>query len=219
MKGHTFDVMCNGRKSCNFFRMAFDDIGKGDFLIVQNQEQPMKPQNTISTKGKMEGKMKKHRILTVISGLAILVSGTLAVKAIAFGPHHSKGGCLGLRALMDLDLSGSQKAEVRGIIGKYREKGKQIRDQLLEAKEKSMDVIEAEPFDEEKIRQAFQQISPLLEEGMVLKAKLMAELRPVLSPDQLELLKQKKAEHSGRMKKDMHFRESMMDTWLQMGTE
>jgi len=161
----------------------------------------------------------KYKILTVILGLAILFAGTLAVEANAFGPPHHRGGCLGLRALMDLDLSDAQRAEVRTIIGKYREEGKDVRDQLLEAKEKSMDVIEAESFDEEKVRQAFRQISPLLEDAMVLKAKFMAELRPVLNSDQLELLKQKKSERSGRMKKDIQFRESMLDTWLHMDTE
>ena len=49
--------------------------------------------------------MKKHRIMAVIFGLAILVSGTLAVKASAFGPPHHKGGCLGLRALMGFRIS------------------------------------------------------------------------------------------------------------------
>jgi hypothetical protein len=76
-----------------------------------------------------------------------------------------------------------------------------------------------EPFDEEKVRQAFQQISPLLEEAIVLKAKLMAEIKPVLNPDQLALLKQRRSEHPERMKKKMQFRECMVDTWLQMDTE
>lgn len=163
--------------------------------------------------------MIKYRILTVVFGLAILIAGTVAVKANAFGPSHHKGGCLGLRALMDLDLSDSQKVDVRAIIGKYREQGKEIREQLLKAKEEAMKRIEVEPFDEEKVRQAFRQISPLLEDAMVLKAKFMAELRPELNPDQLELLKEKRSERSGRMKKDMQFRESMIDTWLQMDAE
>jgi Spy/CpxP family protein refolding chaperone len=166
-----------------------------------------------------ESKMTKLRILVVAFGIAILFAGTLALKANAFGPPHQKGGFHGLRALMDLDLSASQKAEVRDIIGEHREKGKEIRIQLFEAREKSMDEIETEPFDEEKVRQAFQRITPLLEEAAVLKARLMADIRSVLNPDQLELLKQRRSEHSERMKKDMRFRESMMDTWLQMDTE
>lgn len=163
--------------------------------------------------------MTKLRILAVTFGLAVLIAGALAVKANAFGPPHHKGGFLGLRALMDLDLSASQKAEVRDIISQYRGKGKEIRIQIFEAREKSIDEIETEPFDEEKVRQAFQQISPLLEEKVVLKARFMADIRSVLNPDQLELLQQRRSEHSERMKKDMRFRESMMDTWLQMDTE
>ena len=163
--------------------------------------------------------MTKFRILTVTIGLVLLVAVALALKANAFGPPHHGEGCFGLRALMDLDLSNSQKAEVRTIIDKYRGKEEEIRDQLLEAKTKSMDVLEVEPFDEEKVRQDFHQTCPLLEDAMVLRAKLMAELRSVLNPDQLEVLKQRKSEHSERIEKDMQFRESMIDTWLQMDTE
>jgi len=163
--------------------------------------------------------MKKSKKLTVVFGLAILISGVLAVQAGAFGPPHRKGGIINLRFLMELDLSDSQKAEVRNIINKYREEEKNIQDQLMEAKENSRDVIHAGTFDEEKVRQAFQQISPIMEDMMILRARFMAELRPLLNPGQLELLKKKRANHSERMKRGAQFRESMIDTWLQKKAE
>ncbi len=163
--------------------------------------------------------MKNCKMLTVVFCLAVLFFGIPAVIANAFGPPLHKGGGLGLRTLMELDLSDSQKAEVSNLIDKYRETGEQLRDQLLEAKEASMDVILAEPFDEEKVRQAFQEISPLLEEMMVLKASFMAELRQVLNPEQQELLEEKRAELSERVRDNMQLRESMIDTWLQTMTQ
>lgn len=163
--------------------------------------------------------MNKHKVLTVVVGIAIMIGGMVIIKANAFGPPHHGGGGLGFKTLMELDLSDSQKAAVRNIVGKYREQGEPIRDQLLEAKENTRDVVEAEPFDEENVRQAFKEILPLLEEAMVLKTKCMVELRSILNPDQLELLKEKRAEVAEKMKKGMRFRESMIDTWLQMDTE
>ena len=163
--------------------------------------------------------MKTYKFMIVACCLVILIGGVMIIKANAFGPHHPGGGFPGLRVLMELDLSDAQKSEVRAIISKYREDGKEIRGQLREAREMTMDVMHDEPFVEEKVRQAFQQVSPLLEEGMVMRARLMAEIRSLLNPDQLESLKEKRIEMSGKIKEDMRFRESMIGAWLQMGTE
>lgn len=114
---------------------------------------------------KIESKMKKLRVLTVVFGIAILIAGTLFVKANIFGLPHQKGGWLGMRALIYHDLSVSQKAEVGAIVGKYREKGKEINEQPLVAKETSKEAIEAEPFYMELLKQK----SPNFQEGHKLR--------------------------------------------------
>lgn len=163
--------------------------------------------------------MKRQRITTALFCFAILISGILTGNGYAFAPPHHRGGCLGLRGLMTLDLSDSQKAEVGGVIDKYREEGKALVDSLFEARENSRAAMQAEPFDEEKVRQAFQQISPILEDLMVLKAKVMAEVRPLLTADQLELLNQQWSQRCERMRHGKRFGESMVDAWLQTKTD
>ncbi len=162
----------------------------------------------------------KNKIFTVVFVLAVLVSGLLTVQAGAFGPHHG-GGMLHLKALMALDLSNSQKAEVKNIFDTYKDEEKEIRDRLMETKKGIREVMHAETFDEENARQAIRQVSINMEDMLVLKARIMVEIRKELNPDQLDSLKENAQEHR-RMKelaKDMQFRDSMIDTWLQMERE
>lgn len=167
--------------------------------------------------------MKVNKTLTVLLTLAIIFSGALVVRAEHFCQKHPGFGMgkgfFGLRTLMQLDLSDAQKAEVRNIINKYREERKDIHLQLSKAKEQLWSAIHAEDFSEKKVRQAHRKVSPIREELAVLRAKFMAELKPVLTPDQLKVLKEKRAKFSEKMKERMQFRQKMMDAWLQPSTE
>ncbi len=160
----------------------------------------------------------KKKLFAVVFILAILGSGLLTVQAGAFGPHHG-GGMLHLKALMALDLSNAQKAEVKSIFDTFKGEEKEIRDQLLEAKKGIREVIHAEGFDEENARLAFRQLSINMEDMLVLKAKIMVEIKKVLSSDQLDSLEENIHGHMKNMEKGMRFRDSMIDTWLQMKRE
>jgi Spy/CpxP family protein refolding chaperone len=52
--------------------------------------------------------------------------------------------------------------------------------------------MQADPFDEDAARKAFRQVSALREDRFVLKAKMMGELKALLTAEQRELLKEKK---------------------------
>jgi Spy/CpxP family protein refolding chaperone len=151
--------------------------------------------------------MKKKKMSSVVFSIAIICSGLLAAQAWAFGPPPPGGVIPPLDALLELDLSDSQKVEVLNIINKYREEEKELNAQLQAAREETEDVIQAEPFDEEKVRLAFRQISPIMEDIMVLKTKIMAELKAVLNSDQLNLLEEKREERFKRMEGGMQLGE------------
>ena len=138
----------------------------------------------------------KNRILAVAFILAVLFSGVLIAQAGAFGPHHG-GGMFHLKALMALDLSDSQKAEIKSILNNYKEERNEIRTQLLDAKKDAMENLHGKPFDEENTRLAFRKISPIMENAMVLKAKIMSELRTVLTPEQRDALKKNVKDQCG----------------------
>jgi Spy/CpxP family protein refolding chaperone len=170
-----------------------------------------------------EKKMKLNKPLPVLLTLAIIFCGAVVVRAEHFGQKHPRFGMekgfFGLRTLVQLDLSDAQKTKVSNIINKYRDERKNIQLQLSEAKKQLWSAIHAENFSEKKLRQAHRQVSPIREELAVLRARFMAELKPVLTPDQLKMLKEKRAKFSGKMKERRQFRQKMMDTWLQPSTE
>ncbi len=163
--------------------------------------------------------MKKIKVVIFVFSLTIILSGAPAMQAGAFGSHSHGGGMCPLKMLTALDLTDDQKAEVRNILIKYREEQKEIRDRLHKARAEVAEVIHAEPFNEVNIREAIRQISPMMEDMMVLKAKIMAELKTLLNPDQLEFIEKERDEHVKRMGKGMQFRDLMIDTWLQMKNE
>ncbi len=160
----------------------------------------------------------KNKFFAVVFILAVLVSGLLTVQAGAFGPHHG-GGRLHLKALMALDLSNPQKAEVKNIFDTYKDEGKEIRDRVMETKKGVREVMHSETFDEENARLAFRQLSINMEDMLVLKARIMVEIKKVLNPDQLNSLEESIQGHMKNMEKGMRFRASMIDTWLQMERE
>lgn len=161
----------------------------------------------------------KNRILANAFILAVVFFGVMIVQAGAFGPHHPRGGMFHLKALMALDLSDPQKAEVKNILNNYKEERNEIRTQLLEAKKDAMENLHGKPFDEENTRQAFRKISPIMENAVVLKAKINSELKTILTPEQRDLLEKNGKDRCGKMEQGMRFRDSMMDAWLQMEGE
>jgi len=134
--------------------------------------------------------MKFNEILTVV--LTIIMIFTVASAAIAkdsgqrnFGPHSRDLTTL----IEDLNLSESQKEQVKGIIDKYKDDKDNLLECLKEAREQISTVIFAEEFNEAAVRQAAQQLSSIMEELIVLKAKMISELMTVLDPEQIGYLK------------------------------
>lgn len=93
------------------------------------------------------------------------------------------------RLIEDLDLSDEQKEQVEAIVEKYEDDKDSLVEGMKEAREELQDVIFAEVYDESAVRQSAQQVSSVMEELAVLHAKMVAELRTVLSPEQMGYLK------------------------------
>jgi Spy/CpxP family protein refolding chaperone len=104
-------------------------------------------------------------------------------------------GMMGMNMFMDLNLSDAQKEKVQAIITKYRDQREDTADELHKTMRETMfDAIFAEEFDEAKVRKAFQESSTTREEMVVQKAKMIAEIKTVLDPEQVELLKERKTQ-------------------------
>ena len=127
------------------------------------------------------------------------------------GAHFGQGL---LRALLNLDLTAAQKHEAALILSKYRDDGQARRDALRTAVEELRGTAEADPFDEEAIRAAFKGVSGAGEEMAVHGAKLVAELKGILTPKQKESLEEHRTARHEKRKGRMGNRISFMDEWI-----
>ncbi len=149
--------------------------------------------------------MKFNKALVGVLFLTIFFTGAVAVKAGRFGRHHGAHGIMGpgfhgLKTLIQLDLSDSQKLKIMSIIEKYENQRASLKESLREARKNLTRVLETEQPDEDQMRSALRRAAPIREELFVLRVKMAAELKTVLTPEQLQLLEQRQAHRTERLK-------------------
>ncbi len=140
--------------------------------------------------------MKSKNALTVILAALMVFGLAFSAEARAFGPAFSNrepGRALGaLQTFLALKLTDVQQEQMKSIMAKYQDQGKDLRTKMREARRNTWAVLNAIPFNEENARNAFQNESTIREEMFILKAKMMAELKSVLTLEQMKLLKERK---------------------------
>jgi Spy/CpxP family protein refolding chaperone len=148
--------------------------------------------------------MKSKKVLVVGIVVTMVFAGAMAAMAGDFPCRHRRPGFgpgfLGVKALLELKLSESQQTQVLGIIGKYEDEMKNNRDSIRKARKNFMAAMQAEMFDEVKARTAFKELSLIREESIVSRGKMMSELKGVLTPEQMALLKERKDKRIERKK-------------------
>ncbi|MDH3775185.1 MAG: Spy/CpxP family protein refolding chaperone, partial [Deltaproteobacteria bacterium] len=107
---------------------------------------------------------------------------------------------LGLKTLIQLNLSDSQKSRILSIIEKYENDIESAKNNLRQARHNIRAAMQAGEFNENAIRNAHRQAAPIKEELLVLGAKMKAEMKTVLTPEQLQLLEERKAERIERFR-------------------
>lgn len=157
--------------------------------------------------------MRFSKAFTVSLVLTTIFAGTLAAEAASFGRDPGSAGIIGpglfgLKTLLELNLSDSQKSQVLSIYGKYENDIKSAMNSLMEARKNLHTALQAPEFNEDGIRNAYDQVAQFGEELLVMGAKMMAELKTVLTPEQLQLLKKIKAQRIEWLK-------GRLDRWLE----
>jgi protein CpxP len=150
--------------------------------------------------------------MALVSGTAYAMPGHGMPGMGGPGAHFGQGL---LKALLDLDLSDAQKHEAALILSKYRDEGLARRDALRTAMEALRGTAEADPFDEEAIRAAFKGVAGAGEEMAVHGAKLVAELKGILTPEQKESLEEHRAARHEKRNGRMGNRVSFLDEWIE----
>ncbi|HPD60650.1 MAG TPA: Spy/CpxP family protein refolding chaperone [Thermodesulfobacteriota bacterium] len=125
-------------------------------------------------------------------GLPPCMSGHRMERFAECGPPpcmfgHRMEGCS--KIINELDLTLDQKKKVDDILNKHQEERKKLMANLREAKKQLYTVASAKEFDEAAFRKSFQQVSSIKESLAVLRAKMIPELKAVLTPEQIGYLK------------------------------
>jgi Spy/CpxP family protein refolding chaperone len=114
-----------------------------------------------------------------------------------------------------LNLTEDQKTQIANILVKYRDQRQSLHDALISAKKDLHSVVFAEYYNETDVRQAFQAMSAVKEELTVLRARVASEIRPVLTAEQIEILKQKKEKRGEKIKARHERKKAKMEAWLE----
>lgn len=140
--------------------------------------------------------MKAKQTWGMIAAVLMIFAMGFSAEARSFGPGFGSGGMGGglggLKALLELKLSDSQQAQMMNILTTYQDQREGLRNDMGEARKNLLRVTGLTPFNEEEARKAFEGTSRIREEMFVLKAKMRSELKAVLTPEQLELVKERK---------------------------
>ena len=144
--------------------------------------------------------MKTKIIFLLVLGLA-LAAGTVAwsqpFNGGPGGPSVHRPHCEE-KVLMMLDLDDAQKTRIAETVARYRQRERDLIMQNRGMHREMADVLFAETFDETAVREAFRKNTAVHEELLVLKGRMISEIRTLLTPDQTsELKRNARKEHQG----------------------
>jgi protein CpxP len=157
--------------------------------------------------------MKISKASAGVLFLTIVFVVAFAVEAGHFGRHHGPESMAGrgircLKTMLQLDLSDSQKSKMLSIITKYENESENLMMGLRGARRDFTRVFENEIFNEDEVRNALRRTAPIREELQVMRLRMLAELKTVLTPEQRELFKELRAKRIERLK-------ARFGTWLE----
>jgi Spy/CpxP family protein refolding chaperone len=156
----------------------------------------------------------KHRGLVAAFFAAVLLTGvTVAVTAQPQdvpggplqgmrrgGPGGPKGGPggIGFPGLRQLDLSETQREQIKTITQSHRDEMRQIAERTREAHRALDAAAEATSVDEADIRAKSTALASALADGAIARAKINAEILGVLTPEQQQKLTELRTQRDER---------------------
>ncbi len=134
---------------------------------------------------------------TIVAGVAALAAvSMLAVPAIhaQSGPRGGRGpggrgpGAMGgmVRGLRHLDLSQSQREQVRAVMAGYRPQIEALAEQLRPARQALAEAVTAPMFDEGLIRERAAGVAAAEAEMTVLRGRIHSDVFQLLTPEQIQ---------------------------------
>jgi Spy/CpxP family protein refolding chaperone len=180
---------------------------KGSFFVtVLAHQATLTEKPEVSGESQTQGGLKtmKRRIMLLGVAAAMMILGVaFAVQAGPFGHGfrgRGEGPFMALKAFLDLKLTDTQQTALTNVMNKYQDQTENLRNDLREAGRGVLAVLHAPVFDEQEARKAFRAASAVKEELFVLRTKMMAEMKGLLTPEQLALLKERRAQGLERLR-------------------
>lgn len=124
--------------------------------------------------------------------------------------HH---GPLGF--LSKLNLTNDQKHKVALILKDHRQEAKETMNNLRTARKNLFAAVNSQEYNEAAVRQAAKDVARWQEEMAVHRAKVMSEVRKVLTPEQISQIEAKKAGFGDKFEKRRQKHMERMDKWIE----
>ncbi len=160
-----------------------------------------------SIKSKRRYEMRSRTVVVAAFVLAIVFA--LSSVAIARGHGRSGGGYCdgqgfaghrsggpGPGAVMGLNLSDSQRDQALKITETYQIDRVKARGGLIKERENLRKALQTDKVNEQDVRKAYKKLSSMREDRLIARAKMMTEMKAILTPEQLKLWDERKAERS-----------------------
>jgi len=169
-------------------------------------------------------KWKDWKMKRISFILALLVVGSLVLgstDAMARRHHHGHMGGDGpgmgfglIRMLDRMDLSADQERQVASVLKSHRDEIVKEAAAAAEAGSALKKAMHAPSFSEESVKEAARTMAAQHERMILLRAKIMNEVRSKLTPDQNEQIQRFTEKRSGRFQGAADSRLAAMDRWI-----
>ncbi len=135
-------------------------------------------------------------------------SGT-AAQTLSVGP-----GLRIMQLLSDLNVSTDQKHQIAKIVASNRQDLRTGQDRVFAAREKLFASIHQDTFDEAAVRSASQNVAEQEEDFAVTRAKVVSQVRSLLTDQQKEVLAKARDDFKGRLHMVRDTVRTFIDRWI-----
>jgi Spy/CpxP family protein refolding chaperone len=178
---------------------------------------------TMFNDGKL-GTWKDWKMKRISFILALAVIGSLALgsaEAMARGHRHGHmggdGPCMGfglIRVLERMDLSEDQEQQIASVFKSHRDEIAKEAAAAAEAGSSLKKAMHDPESSEESVQEVARTMAAQHERMILLKSKIMKEVRSVLTPDQNERIRRFAEKRSGLFQGAVDSRLAAMDRWI-----
>lgn len=136
--------------------------------------------------------MKRHTTIKTIAAVTVAVTaiaGSIAVRSFADEQRPSRHRGEMIERFQSLGVTDDQKAQIKEILRQHQPTVQPLVKSLVTERRALRDVIRAEPVNEEAIRTQSAKVAAVETDLAVARAYVVKDLRKVLTPEQIEQLK------------------------------